>query len=123
MHGVRSTHCILPFSLRAYLWLLSRCCSDVLRWVWSPTGGWWVQPRHWMRNTAIVGTGIACIAVYAYNWATERESWINDADQTVHYSDKDQRAKLARKENRAKQQALLDYQKEHGQRPTTAHYD
>lgn len=30
--------------------------------VWSPAGGWWANPRHWKRNTAIayafIGTGL-----------------------------------------------------------------
>lgn len=23
------------------------------KYVWSPTGGWWNEPRHWRRNTAL----------------------------------------------------------------------
>eukprot|EP01031_Cornospumella_fuschlensis_P037325 gene37325-45314_t len=23
------------------------------QWVWSPSGGWWPNPHHWKRNTAI----------------------------------------------------------------------
>ncbi len=23
------------------------------KYVWSPAGGWWCNPRHWKRNTAI----------------------------------------------------------------------
>lgn len=33
--------------------------------VWSPAGGWWVNPTHWKRNTgfAFVGIGLAFIAI------------------------------------------------------------
>lgn len=23
------------------------------KWVWSPAGGWWCEPKNWRRNTAI----------------------------------------------------------------------
>ena len=76
-----------------------------------------------MTALALVGTGLAVTCTYLYRYGTERENWVNDKDQTVWYSAKDQRRRGAKKEARAKQQQLLDYQREHGQRPTTAHYD
>ncbi|XP_004345232.1 hypothetical protein CAOG_06483 [Capsaspora owczarzaki ATCC 30864] len=36
------------------------------RYVWSPTGGWWPEPKMWKRNTLLAGAFIvaACIPVY-----------------------------------------------------------
>jgi hypothetical protein len=31
--------------------------------VWSPTGGWWCDPKHWRRNTALALTGIALVCI------------------------------------------------------------
>ena len=76
-----------------------------------------------MTSLAVVGTGLALGCTYLYQYATDRENWIHDKDQSVWYSNKDQRKRWIKKEMRAKQLALLDYQREHGQRPTTAHYD
>mmetsp|Transcript_6676 Transcript_6676/g.11922 ORF Transcript_6676/g.11922 Transcript_6676/m.11922 type:complete len:92 (-) Transcript_6676:866-1141(-) len=37
--------------------------------VWTPSGGWWPNPRHWRRNSMIglVVIGIICIPLYIYD--------------------------------------------------------
>lgn len=43
------------------------------KYVWSPSGGWWCEPRNWRRNTAI-GFGIifaACIPICWLSWQLE----------------------------------------------------
>ncbi|CAM9354458.1 unnamed protein product [Hapterophycus canaliculatus] len=42
--------------------------------VWSPAGGWWVNPTHWKRNTgfAFVGIGLAFIAIARVSSDRER---------------------------------------------------
>jgi hypothetical protein len=38
------------------------------KWVWSPTGGWWADPKYWRRNTmAVVGVVVVpTILVFGY---------------------------------------------------------
>ena len=91
--------------------------------MWTPTGGWWVKPKRPGVAIGVVATGLALTIGYVYSYAAERESWIHDKDQSVWYGAKDQRKRWIKKEMREKHQSLLDYQKEHGQRPTSAHYD
>jgi hypothetical protein len=38
--------------------------------VWSPAGGWWANPTHWKRNTAIY-IGVAGFILYSINEATK----------------------------------------------------
>ena len=37
--------------------------------VWSPAGGWWVEPAQWQRNTmyagAAMGGAVACIWIFS----------------------------------------------------------
>ncbi|PFX32151.1 hypothetical protein AWC38_SpisGene2972 [Stylophora pistillata] len=47
---------------------------DYPKYVWSPTGGWWCNPRNWKRNTAIcfaVVLGLQ-IPVALLSWSRER---------------------------------------------------
>ncbi|KAI8058549.1 hypothetical protein BDF22DRAFT_641411 [Syncephalis plumigaleata] len=41
--------------------------------VWSPAGGWWVNPTNWKRNTFIVGLGVAGITTLIWRYSAERE--------------------------------------------------
>jgi hypothetical protein len=41
--------------------------------VWSPAGGWWADPKHWRRNTALAFLGIAAIAVPVFFKSAELE--------------------------------------------------
>ena len=46
---------------------------DYPKYVWSPTGGWWCNPRNWKRNTAIcfaVVLGLQ-IPVALLSWSRE----------------------------------------------------
>ncbi|KAK2570001.1 hypothetical protein P5673_005869 [Acropora cervicornis] len=47
---------------------------DYPKYVWSPAGGWWCNPRNWKRNTAIAfGVIFAmCIPVHYISWSLER---------------------------------------------------
>ncbi|CAB3998802.1 Hypothetical predicted protein [Paramuricea clavata] len=47
---------------------------DYPKYVWSPSGGWWCEPRNWRRNTAI-GFGMifaACVPICWLSWQLER---------------------------------------------------
>lgn len=46
---------------------------DYPKYVWSPAGGWWCNPRNWKRNTAIAfGVIFAmCIPVHYISWSLE----------------------------------------------------
>ncbi|PWW73175.1 hypothetical protein C7212DRAFT_332595, partial [Tuber magnatum] len=41
--------------------------------VWSPSGGWYSQPKNWKTNTAIMATVIAGIVAMAWKTSAERE--------------------------------------------------
>jgi hypothetical protein len=41
--------------------------------VWSPSGGWYSQPKNWKTNTAIMATVIAGIVAIAWKTSAERE--------------------------------------------------
>ncbi|KAK0199880.1 hypothetical protein DFS33DRAFT_202848 [Desarmillaria ectypa] len=43
------------------------------KYVWSPAGGWWVQPSNWKANTAVVATGIFAIACLVGSLSAARE--------------------------------------------------
>ncbi|OMJ24989.1 hypothetical protein AYI70_g1210 [Smittium culicis] len=34
--------------------------------VWSPSGGWWSQPKAWKKNTAIVAVGSTLFVSYIW---------------------------------------------------------
>lgn len=46
---------------------------DYPKYVWSPTGGWWCQPRNWKRNTAIAFIASALISIPIIKWGRENE--------------------------------------------------
>ncbi|EMR11516.1 hypothetical protein PNEG_00529 [Pneumocystis murina B123] len=41
--------------------------------VWSPSGGWWCQPRKWKSNTAICIAGISLIVFWVWKTSVEKE--------------------------------------------------
>ncbi|KAJ1728875.1 hypothetical protein LPJ61_003804 [Coemansia biformis] len=41
--------------------------------VWSPSGGWWAQPKQWKRNTLIVGAGITAFMAFVFVKSAELE--------------------------------------------------
>ena len=43
------------------------------KWVWTPTGGWYCNPHHWQRNTAVVGLGICAIMAVVSNFSRNNE--------------------------------------------------
>lgn len=45
---------------------------DYPKWVWSPAGGWWANPTHWKRNTAIYGVFVVCVASYTYLYSESK---------------------------------------------------
>ena len=45
------------------------------KYVWSPAGGWWCNPRHWKRNTAIA---------FAISGALAGVMWYISAQLEVH---------------------------------------
>lgn len=44
------------------------------KWVWSPAGGWWCEPKQWKRNTAIcLGVwGVALFFTFKFSARNER---------------------------------------------------
>ncbi len=43
------------------------------KWVWSPTGGWWPNPRKWRINTAVVVFGLVMINVPIYLYSERNQ--------------------------------------------------
>ncbi|KAJ2882240.1 hypothetical protein H4R27_003577 [Coemansia aciculifera] len=41
--------------------------------VWSPSGGWWSQPKQWKRNTLIVGLGTSLVLAFIFKKSAELE--------------------------------------------------
>ena len=41
--------------------------------VWTPTGGWWVQPKNWKTNTAIGAGVIFCSSVLVFRLSASKE--------------------------------------------------
>ncbi|KAF9039703.1 hypothetical protein BDZ89DRAFT_374023 [Hymenopellis radicata] len=41
--------------------------------VWSPSGGWWVQPKNWKTNTLVVvlGTGVLSYGLFVISTKNE----------------------------------------------------
>lgn len=35
------------------------------KYVWSPAGGWWCNPRHWKRNTFFAFVGIGIVSAFS----------------------------------------------------------
>ena len=36
---------------------------DYPKYVWSPSGGWWCNPRYWRRNTAVAFFAIFSLSI------------------------------------------------------------
>jgi hypothetical protein len=38
------------------------------KWVWSPAGGWWANPKNWKANSAayLVFCGVVAFTVYKF---------------------------------------------------------
>jgi hypothetical protein len=45
---------------------------DYPKWVWSPAGGWWANPTHWKRNTAVYGAFVVLVASYTYLYSESK---------------------------------------------------
>jgi hypothetical protein len=43
------------------------------KYVWSPAGGWWCNPRYWKRNTAIAFMAIFAISVPVFYISAQLE--------------------------------------------------
>ena len=61
------------FRLRALIVCRLTPCA-----VWSPAGGWWCNPRHWKRNTAVAYgfIGVALAGTFMFSAANEVRSTI-----------------------------------------------
>ena len=44
------------------------------KWVWSPAGGWWCEPKNWKRNTAMMAGAwaVAAALLARFSMANER---------------------------------------------------
>ena len=40
------------------------------KWVWSPSGGWWVNNPAWKRNTALYAVFVLLTSTYIYKVTT-----------------------------------------------------
>ncbi|EDQ90932.1 uncharacterized protein MONBRDRAFT_15467, partial [Monosiga brevicollis MX1] len=45
------------------------------KYVWSPAGGWWAEPRSWKANTIMAGVLIAAACVPLAYLSSQREVW------------------------------------------------
>ena len=43
------------------------------KWVWSPAGGWWCEPKMWKRNTAICAGVWAAILGFTFRLSANNE--------------------------------------------------
>ena len=41
--------------------------------VWSPAGGWWANPRHWKRNTALGYAFIGTCLMFTFSYSAANE--------------------------------------------------
>mmetsp|Transcript_8175 Transcript_8175/g.9509 ORF Transcript_8175/g.9509 Transcript_8175/m.9509 type:complete len:80 (+) Transcript_8175:127-366(+) len=41
--------------------------------IWTPYGGWWINPPQWKRNTAMGGVGIAVIMACLFKVSAAKE--------------------------------------------------
>ena len=48
--------------------------ADPTRHIWSPAGGWYSDPRHWRRNTALAFLGLAGAAFYIGRLSARKET-------------------------------------------------
>ncbi|KAI9230876.1 MAG: hypothetical protein DHS80DRAFT_28329 [Piptocephalis tieghemiana] len=46
---------------------------DYPKEVWSPSGGWWAQPKTWKKNSLVIGLGTAVIIACTWNYSAKRE--------------------------------------------------
>ncbi|KJE96114.1 hypothetical protein CAOG_006483 [Capsaspora owczarzaki ATCC 30864] len=49
------------------------------RYVWSPTGGWWPEPKMWKRNTLLAGAFIVAACIPVYNLSKRLEASVQNA--------------------------------------------
>ncbi|KAJ2030796.1 hypothetical protein IWW57_001014 [Coemansia sp. S610] len=64
--------------------------------VWSPSGGWWSQPRLWKRNTVIAGLGAFAVVAFVFKKSAELEKrtiyprvWIPSMMWSKQFKDND----------------------------------
>ena len=43
------------------------------KFVWSPAGGWWSNPRHWKRNTIVIVTVAAAFTIPFVKYSAANE--------------------------------------------------
>jgi hypothetical protein len=72
------------------------------RWVWSPAGGWWYNPRHWARNSLAVGATAGIIGLSIGSWAASKENRLDIKRQAVVWSKNDSRYHAERAAQKAK---------------------
>jgi hypothetical protein len=48
--------------------------GDYPKGVWSPAGGWYADPRHWRRGTALVVAGMAVAAFKVFSTSARLET-------------------------------------------------
>ena len=41
--------------------------------MWSPAGGWWANPRHWKRNTALGYCFIGTCLMFTFSYSAANE--------------------------------------------------
>ncbi|KAI9217059.1 hypothetical protein BC828DRAFT_392089 [Blastocladiella britannica] len=48
------------------------------RWVYSPTGGWWSQPKNWKSNTLVAAGGLALVTGLIMRWANNNQRQLHE---------------------------------------------
>ncbi|GAO46049.1 hypothetical protein SAICODRAFT_87703 [Saitoella complicata NRRL Y-17804] len=51
--------------------------------VWSPSGGWWSQPKNWKMNTALTMGAILLINVWVFKKSAELEKRYNNPSRWI----------------------------------------
>ncbi|KAL7750277.1 hypothetical protein RI367_004450 [Sorochytrium milnesiophthora] len=73
------------------------------KWVYSPAGGWWPQPKNWKSNTAVIGAGMAIVLGFAFKFSADNEErhrqptgWIPSMMWSKWFRDQEQKKLLER---------------------------
>jgi hypothetical protein len=82
-------------------------------------GGWWCDPPHWKRNTALTLMLAGGIGASLFSWSSARESVVDTRNMTIRFSKLDDRWKWAQKEERQRRQQQYKFVKgDLGRSPT-----
>ncbi|KAI9168137.1 hypothetical protein H9P43_007508 [Blastocladiella emersonii ATCC 22665] len=48
------------------------------RWVYSPTGGWWSQPKNWANNTLVAAGGLVITVSLLWRYSNAKQKELHE---------------------------------------------